>query len=444
MFSAARWRLAIVFTAVLVLILGLSGAAVYLTTRSLIYDQVDAELAAKAQSDLFLVEDDPRGGPGGDGPGDSASGGKEFEQGGYFFAVVDENGEVVEKSGNCHVEALAPTETVQQAMDTGDATTQTKSPDGDTQRVYALAATTSEGQDVVLQMGRSIEAELETLSRLRTILIAVVALSIVPALAGGYLISGRALRPIKVAMDGQRAFIADASHELRTPVAVVRTNAELLERHIETGRLGGTEGDAIAVQDIIVETERLGRMVTQMLTLAQADAGQTVLAESDLSLGELAEEVGRSMRSLAEAKGLALNVSATPNTWVHGDRERFREVIVTLLDNAIKYTDAGHVDLSVGHAHRRATIVVSDTGRGVPTEDLPHIFERFYRVDKARSRDEGGTGLGLAIARHIIESHGGSIKVESEPGGGARVTVELRALAHEPATHPSQLPEAEA
>ena len=198
------------------------------------------------------------------------------------------------------------------------------------------------------------------------------------------------------------------------------------------------------MQDIIVETERLGRMVTQMLTLAQADAGQTVLAESDLSLDELAGEVARSMRPLAEAKGLSLNVSATPNTWVHGDRERLREVVVTLLDNAIKYTEAGHVDLTVRHAQRRATIVVSDTGAGIPTEDLPHIFERFYRVDKARTRDEGGTGLGLAIARHVVEAHGGSIRIDSEAGKGARVTVELRTLAHEPASHPNQLPEAEA
>jgi signal transduction histidine kinase len=444
MFSAARWRLTFVFTAVLVLILGISGVVVYLTTESLIYDQVDAELAAKAQSDMFLVEDHESRGP---GPGPSDEGGgqatdsQEFEQGGYFFAVVDESGEVIEKSGNCDLEALAPRETIQQAVDNGDATIETQSPDGDTQRVYLLSATTREGQEVVLQMGRSIEAELETLSRLRNILLAVVAVSILPALFGGYLLSGRALRPIKVAMDGQRAFIADASHELRTPVAVVRTNAELLERHIETGKIGQTDSDTTAVQDIIAETDRLGRMVTQMLTLAQADAGQTVLTESDVALDELAEEVGRSMRSLAEAKGLTMDVRAAPNTWVHGDRERLREVLVTLLDNAIKYTETGAVSVTVERSHRRATVVVSDTGPGIAPDDLAHIFERFYRVDRARSRDEGGTGLGLAIARHIVEAHDGTIRIESEPGKGTLVKVELRTLAHEPAAQPDHLPE---
>jgi signal transduction histidine kinase len=427
LFSAARWRLTTAFTVALVIILIASGAAVYLTTRSLIYDQVDAELEAKARSDLFLVDHQP---PGGDGPGAAVGGGpadQEFEQGGYFFAVVDENGNVVEKSGNCHEEALAPASTVQQASYDGDATTETQSADGETQRLYVMAATTRQGEQVFLQMGRSIEPELETLSRLRNILLAVVAFSAVPALVGGYLLSGRALRPIKSAMDGQRAFIADASHELRTPVAVVHTNAEILDRHIETGRLGQAESDTEAVRDILSETDRLGKMVGQMLTLAQADAGQTILTESDFSLGNLVEDVGRSMGALARAKGVALEVRAAPNTWVHGDRDRLREVVVTLVDNALKYTESGgRINLSVAQGHRKAILTVSDTGAGIPSESLPHLFERFYRVDSARSRDDGGAGLGLAIARHIVEAHGGSIRAESKVGEGTTMTVELR------------------
>jgi len=411
MFSAARWRLTTVFTAALVLILLASGVAVYLTTRALIYDQVDAELATKAKSDLFLLDYEP-GGRGGPGPGPAEP---EFEQGGYFFAVVDEEGNVIAKSGNCDLQSLASPDALQQALRSGEATTETHSSDGDTQRLFVLAAT-SGGESIFLQMGRSIEPELSTLSRLRTILLAVIVISAVPALGGGYLLAGRALRPIKAAMEGQRAFIADASHELRTPVAVVRTNAELLERHMESGRIGGADGDATAVQDILSETERLGRMVGQMLTLAQADAGQTVLAESDLALDELAGEAARSMRSLAEAKGLTLDVTTAPNTWVHGDRERLREVIITLLDNAIKYTEAGRVALSVGHAHRKATIVVSDTGPGIQPEHLPHVFERFYRVDKSRDRATGGAGIGLAIVKQLVESAGGRVGAESMNG----------------------------
>jgi signal transduction histidine kinase len=431
MFSAARWRLTFVFTVVLVLILGVSGVAVYLTTRSLIYDQVDAELAAKARNDLFLVDDKPRGGEGdGEDPGElfPAPQVQEFQQGGYFFAVTDESGRVVDKSGNCELEALASPQAIEEAIASGDATTETRGPGGETQRLFMLAVTNRSGEEVVLQMGRSIEAELETLSRLRNILLAVVAVSIAPAMFGGYLLSGRALRPIKAAMDGQRAFIADASHELRTPVAVVRTNAELLEKRRESGRLGQSDGDTVALHDILDETDRLGRMVGQMLTLAQADAGQTVLHQTDVSLGDLAGDAARSMRTLAGARGVDLDFSSEPDVWVHADPERLREVLVALLDNAVKYTPSGgRVSLAVTiAANRKAVISVRDTGPGIPPEALPHLFERFYREDAARSREQGGAGLGLAIARHIVEAHGGSIRAESEAGKGTTMTVELR------------------
>jgi signal transduction histidine kinase len=257
----------------------------------------------------------------------------------------------------------------------------------------------------------------------------VIVISAVPASGGGYLLAGRALRPIKAAMDGQRAFIADASHELRTPVAVVRTNAELLERHMESGRIWQAEGDSTAVRDILSETERLGKMVGQMLTLAQSDAGQSILSQTDLILGELVEDAARSLRPLAAAKGVLMTVNAPPDVRVHGDGERLREVVVTVLDNAIKYTGAGgSVSISVKREHRKALVTVTDSGVGIPAEALRHVFEHFYRVDKARSRDEGGTGLGLAIARQVVEAHGGHISIESEPGRGTTVIVELRAL----------------
>jgi signal transduction histidine kinase len=221
----------------------------------------------------------------------------------------------------------------------------------------------------------------------------------------------------------------------------VRTNAELLERHIEQGRLGEGRADSAAIQDILGETDRLGRMVGQMLTLAQADAGQPILTEGDVALDELAAEVGRSLRALAEAKGLTLDVQTVGQTWVRGDRERLREVLVTLVDNAIKYTEDGRVGIAVTRSGRKAAVTVSDTGVGIPASDLPHIFERFYRVNKARSRDDGGTGLGMAIARHIVEAHGGSIRAESKPGEGTLITVELRALAHSPSAEASRMTE---
>ena len=426
MFSAARWRLTGVFTAILIVILATSGAIVYFTTRSLIFDRVDAELKDKAQQDLFLAEDDRHGGD--DGPGGGGDGDKEFDPGGYSFAILAEGGEVIETSYGYDASMTAPQWAIDEALDDGHAIAETETSDGETVRLCLLGATEPDGDSVVLQVGRSIERELDTLSELRVILAAVVVVSIVPALGGGYVLSGRVLRPIKAAVDAQRAFVADASHELRTPVAVVRTNAEILERHIEAGRIG--EVDSQAVRDILSETERLGRLVGQMLTLAEVDAGQQIVRRSPLELGELAEDVYRSLKTLSATKGVGFELNLVGEAWVSGDRDRLREVLVTVIDNAIKYTPAGgHVDVTVESAHRRARVTVADTGAGIPKALLGHVFTRFYRVDRARSRDEGGTGLGLAIAREVVQAHGGDMRIESDSGRGTRVTIELGLIA---------------
>ena len=240
--------------------------------------------------------------------------------------------------------------------------------------------------------------------------------------------SGRALRPIKTAMDSQRTFIADASHELRTPVAVVRTNAELLKRHLgpDTGHTAAS--DQVALDDILSESDRLGRMVDQMLTLAEADAGQRTVLSSEISLNELIDEVARSMRSIAETRQMLLETRLIDDVSVNGDPGRLRELVSVLLDNAVKYADAGgRVEVALRREHRKAIIEVSDNGPGIPRDALPHVFDRFYRVDEARSRESGGTGLGLAIARHIVDAHGGTINIESSAGAGTKVTVELPA-----------------
>jgi signal transduction histidine kinase len=205
----------------------------------------------------------------------------------------------------------------------------------------------------------------------------------------------------------------------------MRANAELLKRHDAEPVSANRE----AVDDIIAESDRLGRLVGQMLTLAQADSGRASLTISEVALDELADDVSRGMRLLAEERGVSLETEIERPLRLRGDGDRLRELMVVLTDNAINYTDAGgRVRLEVRRAAGgRVTIRVSDTGRGIPPEALPHVFDRFYRVDKARSRESGGTGLGLAIARWIAEAHGGGIRAESAPGVGTTVTVELPA-----------------
>src|SRR6266516_944726 len=423
MFSAARWRLTLVFTGVLVVVLIACGVVVYLTTRSVMYDRVDHDLEDRARSDLALFQGGPHGEPDRGPPGS----GSEFDPGGYFYAISDTDGHILKGSAYLDTQALSSSTTLVKAMDNGDTFADTKSSKGEPQRIYAFAVTVN-GTPGVVQIGRSTEPEEAALSQLRIVLLAVLAVSIVPAVGGGYLLSGRALRPIKTAMDSQRTFIADASHELRTPVAVVRTNAELLKRHLgpDTGHTAAS--DQVALDDILSESDRLGRMVDQMLTLAEADAGQRTVLSSEISLNELIDEVARSMRSIAETRQMLLETRLTDDVSVNGYPGRLRELVSVLLDNAVKYADAGgRVEVALRKEHRKAIIEVSNNGPGIPRDALPHVFDRFYRVDEARSRESGGTGLGLAIARHIVDAHGGTINIESSASGGTKVTVELPA-----------------
>jgi heavy metal sensor kinase len=219
-----------------------------------------------------------------------------------------------------------------------------------------------------------------------------------------------------------RRFTADASHELRTPLTAIRTEVEVA--------LGGpavTADQERLLGSILEECARLTRLTDQLLALAREDAAARSAPEP-VDLSALVGAVADNMRPLAEAKGLALHVKAPAGVWVPGDGVRLRQVFYNLLDNAIKYTPAGGtVDIQIEATPRAAVVTVRDTGIGIAPEHLPHVFERFYRVDKARSRAEGGTGLGLSIARSIVVAHGGEIELASVPGEGTTCTVTLPA-----------------
>ena len=225
--------------------------------------------------------------------------------------------------------------------------------------------------------------------------------------------------------DARREFVANVSHELRTPLTNIRSYTETLLDAAGDIPLD-TEKQFLGV--ISSESERMARIVTDLLTLSKLDYGRMELRMTRFSLSELLKKVANAMKLTAENSGHEMVVDAPDSLPdIVADRERIEQVVVNILSNAVKYTPAGgHVRLAacmVGA--NRVRITVEDDGVGIPAADVPRLFERFYRVDKARSRAAGGTGLGLAIAKEIVEQHEGKIALASEYGKGTTVTIVL-------------------
>jgi signal transduction histidine kinase len=167
-------------------------------------------------------------------------------------------------------------------------------------------------------------------------------------------------------------------------------------------------------------------LIDQLLSLARADAGKEQWNFTEVNLGKLITNLNADVEALCQEKELSLQLGQMPDLVVKGDEARLRELFMNLLDNAIRYTPApGTISVSLRRQGQMAVVAITDTGVGIPAEDIPFIFERFYRVDKSRSRTEGGTGLGLAICRHIAEAHGGKIEVKSQVGAGSTFSVWL-------------------
>lgn len=217
----------------------------------------------------------------------------------------------------------------------------------------------------------------------------------------------------------QQRFIADVSHELRTPLTTVRGNLDILRR-VEAGDKTLTRESLQAIEH---ETARMSRLVSDLLLLAQADAG-VKLEREPVELDTLLLEVYR--QALDMADGVEVVLGHEDQAMVLGNADRLRQLLLNLVDNALKYTPAGgKVTLSLYREDGWVKLMISDTGIGIPPSDLPHIFERFYVVDKARSRGKGGTGLGLSIVKWIAEAHGGRVAGESQLGKGSTFTLWL-------------------
>jgi signal transduction histidine kinase len=226
----------------------------------------------------------------------------------------------------------------------------------------------------------------------------------------------------------QQEFVADASHELRTPLTVLRSATDLLYQH----RAEPLAANGELFDDVRHEIVRLERQAGDLLTLARADLGELGLALGLVDVAALAGDVVRRTAPLAQSRAVTLTYQAAPDpVVVEADPDRLQQVLLILVDNALKHTPSGGtVVVDVRPQGADACLEVTDSGPGIDAAHLPRVFDRFYRVDRARSRADGGTGLGLAIAKSLVDAHGGQLMLGNATGGGTRATIRLRLAEH--------------
>ena len=429
----------------LIVAAALFGFAVFALAvmRQSIYTTVDEQLEDRAHALQLLVARS-----GGEGLADAVREHAELQSGSQLLQVSDSGGKFL-----CRSQAMerlgVPAAKVSQP--------QIESAEYNEQPLRILSTTlTVGGRQFVVQVAEPMDDYLEALNRFRTAMYIGIPVLLLFAAGGGYWMSARALRPVDQITHAAQAispqdlsqrvtvpqtgdelqrlaetlnqmlqriesaiaritqFTADASHELRTPIALIRTRAE-----VTLAKSRSSDEYREALKEVLAESERTTALIENLMTLARADAGSETLNFDNTNVSEIVGEVCTQARTLAEAKQLQWSATIPEAIiWVRGDANALRRLLLILIDNAVKYTPpTGRISLALQRNGTHAEIRVCDTGIGISESDLPHIFERFYRADKTRSRELGGTGLGLSIGKWIVNAHGGEIRVESSTEG---------------------------
>jgi signal transduction histidine kinase len=338
-----------------------------------------------------------------------------------FFLVLDPQGVVVANPSNVHLAGLPDAAAVTSAAATGSDVRTVETPAGRV-RLETVPIGSPSAPHGWVQAGHVLRLH-DTQSQVLVTAIAIVGLlGLLGAALVTVWITDRALVPIRAAFATERRFVADASHEIRTPTAIIRASAEVLQRE----DLVLPDGRDLAV-DIVGEADRLGRLVEDLLALAASERGTLSVDRRPIDLAEVAAATVRRAGPLAAEQGVILGgppepLAALP---VLGDPDRLLQLLLVLLDNAFRVSpQGGHVEVTASIDGRRAQVAVSDQGPGVPVDERERIFEPFARLGNRR-RESRGSGLGLAIARRIAELHGGTLVVGDAPGGGARFVLAI-------------------
>jgi len=272
-----------------------------------------------------------------------------------------------------------------------------------------------------IQYARSLQGPQQTVNELVLVLLPLALGGLGLATLGGLYMAGRAVRPVRDSFERQKAFVADASHELKTPLTLIRADAEVVLYRGEVG-----PQDQGLIEHALAETDRMNAILSSLLALARLDAGQVRAARKPFDLTAILAETAERFGARAASEEIRLEVRVPGRIPALGDPEKTGEILAALLDNALRHTPSGgSVTLSGGVKDGLAEALVRDTGPGIPPEQLPHIFERFYRVSDGRTRESGGTGLGLTIARDLVRAQGGELRAENMQEGGAVFRLQL-------------------
>ncbi|RBP44078.1 sensor histidine kinase [Garciella nitratireducens] len=284
-------------------------------------------------------------------------------------------------------------------------------------------STDSQSENIrTIQTVKSLKTEKEVLNRLGLILFCMILVGATLSLIGGYILAGRSLIPVIKSWKRQQEFVADASHELRTPLAVVQTNLEV----IKDSPKETIQSQSYWLNNAYEETLRMKKLIDDLLFLARIDSGENPIQWEKIDLSFLIQDVNEKLIPLASNKKIQIIGDIEENVIIQGDSNKLRQLLVILLDNAIKYSPPNTIILVKGTVNKHdVKIEVIDQGIGMKQEDVKRVFDRFYRSDKARSREQGGTGLGLSIAKWIVDMHRGKINIESNLGEGTKVIVQL-------------------
>ena len=450
-----RLRLTAWYFAILAVVLSAFGISAYFAMRHSIRQTVDEELQIRSEGVHQLIERDIQRGHKDDLP-EGLREHTELRVGGALLQVSDEQGNWLYRSPVMSDYGVPRPTTVPRRA------TEFMGKDVPL-RIWSQKVSVG-GQSYLIQSAFEMDDFYEALDDFALLLFISIPLLLLCATAGGYWISTRALAPVdqitrtartisaqnlssrlvvpntgdelqrlsetlngmlerlEAAFKKITQFTADASHELRTPVAVMRTRAEL---SLRKARSADEYRDVIA--EVLTELEKTSGLIEQLMFLARADSGAETLHFAATNVAEVLREACHQGSALAEAKQIGFQEHISGDSmWIQGDAGSLRRLFLILIDNAVKYTPAnGQVEVSLQRNDGYAVAQVRDTGIGIAEADLPSVFERFYRADKARTRESGGVGLGLSIGRWITEVHAGTIEVHSSPGRGSSFQIRL-------------------